>query len=254
MHQRVRRIAFFIGVGSLVSGGLIVAACSTDNGSSSGTATPTFDGSKPDTSSNTDTGPNPTDGGTDSQTDPDCGEAPRLRNNTGSFFCAFYRRDGGEAGIPSSNCVSGDTCCNPGPNPSGGAFPASFCATGAKGSGEANCAAQAAANGSSWPALDGSVWECNDKQACATGEICCMIPAWRKATTDIAAFPKTDPDVPPACDAKRAYNAGGSRCTANTACAAGQDRLCSAADPCPAGSDCVPIEALFRDVGYCKQK
>ena len=253
MHQRVRRIAFFIGVGSLVSGGLIVAACSTDNGSSSGTATPTFDGSKPDTSSNTDTGPNPTDGGTDSPSDPDCGEAPRLRNNTGSFFCAFYRRDGGEAGIPTSNCPSDETCCNPGPG-AGGAFPASFCASGAKGAGDTNCSAQAAANGSSWPALDGSVWECNDKQACATGDICCMIPAWRKATTDIAPFPKTDPDVPPACDAKRAYNAGGSRCTTGASCAAGQDRLCSVADPCPTGFDCVPIEALFRDVGYCKQK
>lgn len=251
MHQRVRRIALFIGLGSLVSGGLIIAACSTDNGSSSGTATPTFDSSKPDTTTTTDTGPTPTDGGTDANTDPDCSEAPRLRNNTGSFFCAFYRRDGGpDAGYPASNCASDETCCNPGRD--GTAFPPSFCATGAK-NGEAPCAAQAAANNSSWPS-DGGAWECNDKQACGSSQICCMIPAWRKATTDIAPFPKTDPDVPPACNAQRAYNAGGSRCTTGTACAAGQDRLCSAADPCPAGFDCVPIEAAFRDVGYCKQK
>lgn len=251
MHQRIRRIAFFIGVGSLVSGGLIIAACSTDNGSSSGTPTPTFDSAKPD-QANTDTGTPVTDGGSDANNDPDCSEAPKLRNNTGSFFCAFYRRDGGEAGIPTSNCLSDQTCCNPGAT-SPGVFGPSFCADGPKPHDETLCATQAAANGSSWPP-DGSAWECNDKQACATGEICCMIPAWRKATTDIAPFPKTDKDVPPACDAKRAYNAGGSRCTNGASCAAGQDRLCSAADPCPSGFDCVPIEALFRDVGYCKQK
>lgn len=248
MHQRVRRIAFFIAASSLVSGGLIVAACSTDNGTSSGTPTPTFEAGKQETGNN-ETGPIP-DGGTDSATDPDCAEAPRLRNNTGSFFCAFYRRDGGEAGIPTSNCPSDETCCNPGR--AGTAFPPSFCATGAKGVGEANCLAQAAANGSSW-GPDGSTWECNDKQACSGAEICCMIPGPKSGTTEIAAFGKSE-DVPPACNPKRAYNTAGTRCTNGAACAAGQDRLCSVADPCPAGFDCIAIEALFRDVGYCKQK
>jgi len=248
MQQRVRRFAFVLGVGSLVAAGLISAACGTDNGT---TPTPTVEAGNKDTGpGKTDTGPDPeTDAGTDAMEAADCAEAPRLRNNQTSFFCAFYRRDAAadDSGVPLSNCANDETCCNPGAI-SAGNFPPSFCADG---KGEVACQTGALTNGSSWPD-GGTAWECNDKNQCNSGQICCLIPRPGEPDTDIGAFPKNDPNVPPACNAKRAYKTGGSRCRTGNSCNAGENRLCSLSDNnCPSGSTCTPVEGLFRDLGYC---
>lgn len=173
---------------------------------------------------------------------PDCSQNPKLRDYSAGFFCAF---SGG-------SCTNAETCCNPAKV--GAVFPASFCGTGKDD--DTTCAAEAAAHGSSYAA--GASWECGDKNACGAGEICCLVPdpvqVANGKTLNIALFPATDPNHPPACAALRSYNEGGARCRAGATCDAGEIKLCSLSDDnCGAGTTCTPfLDARGVNRGFCK--
>jgi hypothetical protein len=258
MQKRIRRCALFLGGVSIVSVSILIGACGTDNGQTSG-GLPTVEAGK-DGGPRPETGPDP-DGAVDAGPEADCTKAPVLRTHTPTtgFFCSFYRRDGGAGdagGLGASYCPADGTCCNPGDNPAGsGTFPTSFCSIG---KGEDSCAAEAIANGSTWRADAGSAWECADNVQCAGGEVCCLIQDPARLAADpsgnklnIGKFPASNKDVPPACNAQMAYNSGGSRCRAT--CLAGEYKLCSLNDTtCGAGQTCTPDEALYRDLGACK--
>jgi hypothetical protein len=170
-----------------------------------------------------------------------CTNNPRLRDNTAGFACAF-------APPAEAVCTAAETCCNPSTRDALGNFFPSFCATGK--SGDATCAANAAAEGSTYDA--GSAWECADKTACTAGAVCCLVPKAPPPASPlvIANTTPTDPNHPPQCGVKRSYNEGGSRCTPT--CAAGEIRLCSLSDTsCTGGATCTPFLCGFRELGYC---
>jgi hypothetical protein len=255
MQQRFRRLALFVGASTLAMGGFILVACGTDNGSTStpvpGVDSGGKDSAKGDTSTTTDP-----DGGTgsDSPSGVDCGSSPQLRTNTEAdgFFCAFYKPEAGA----SANCAKGQTCCNPGIADGGtfaGKFPPAFCANGT--GGDAVCAAQDTANGSDYqPGFFSNAWACNDKTACAAGEICVMF------TSDFVTNPGTDKanvgvdtKAPAACHEYKAYKMGGSKCKTG-APVPGEVQLCSLSDPgnCGAGTSCQPFNGNGRDLGSCR--
>ena len=257
MQQRNRRLAIFLG-GTLLATVGVLAACSTDNGTTplpgqTGTDSGR-DSSKADGNNNTDDdGATPTDDGVAGA---DCGLAPRVRSNDrGGFFCSFYSRDAaaGDAG-GRSNCSDDETCCNPGKD--GNDFPPSFCAQtdrGDKGgdNAQAACAAQAAANGSSWVGT-ATAWECGDKNNCDNGQVCCLT-TWADAgpMDKVNIGNSLDEDIPKSCGALQAFKQGGTKCAA--ACAADQIQLCSNSDQnCTGNQKCTPFSALFRDLAYCK--
>ena len=255
MQQRFRKLALFVGASALVGAGFIVAACGTDNGT---TATPLPDsGGGGKDSSKADTSVNPdTDGGTETDgATVDCSSAPILRSNTAAdgFFCAFLKPvDGGTA-----NCTASQTCCNPGIADGGafaGKFPPAFCATG-KG-GDTECAAQAAAHSSEYqPGFFSNAWQCNDKTACAAGEICVMFTSAyvTKPGTDKVNV-GVDTKAPAACHEYKAYKQGGSKCKAGAVDPANEVQLCSMTDPgsCGAGTSCQPFNGNGRDLGSCR--
>src|SRR4029079_12198161 len=121
------------------SGGLVMLACGTDNGT---IATPPQEaGPKPD-SGGKDTSP-PDDDGSIPDTDggdsgADCTKNPILRDYTTGFRCAFLpANDAGPDGGSNSNCTNTQECCNTGDKYPDGGFAVSFCAN-AKG-GEPIC-------------------------------------------------------------------------------------------------------------------
>jgi len=251
MRKSVRKLALVVTGASLFAVGLIVAACGTDNGT---VATPTPPTAESGTGKETSTGRDGSvdnDGGVDAAVEADCTKAPKLRTTTAGFFCAFYRSDGGaDGGGSTSNCANDEICCNPS-GKSGADFFPSFCASASPKAGDDSCNAQAATEGSSYDG-GGSAWECADKNSCGGSGVCCMIqdPKRLPDTLNIGNFPKNDTDVPPACNAKRAYNAGGTRC--RSACNAGEIKMCSLSDDnCGGGSVCTPVQGFFRDLGYC---
>ncbi len=254
MQQRFRRVALFVGATSIVGAGLIMVACGTDNGNP--VATPSVDGGK------TDTGGGKTDGQVDPGTDgavpeggvdADCSNNPQLRDNSAGFRCAFKSQDAGGADA-SPTCGTTQSCCNTESKATG----PGYCVDGKNGT-EAACIAAGPANGSTFNAGKGKVWECADKSACGAGQTCCMITD----PSQIALDPKnavnigktlaTDMRHPAACNVARVFKEGGSRCKAT--CDAAKDiRLCSLADPCGAGTVCTPFVDFtnFVDRGYCK--
>jgi len=241
MQQRFRKLALFVGATSLVTGGLVIVACGTDNGTTPTPAPPEASTPK-DTGTGTETGSG-TDGGTDSSTgaDADCSKNPVLHDNTTGFRCPFIDAGGAEAG---SNCTNTETCCETS-DKVGANFQPSYCAPGGvKGTVDAGaqCQAAAAANNSSFNV--GDAWECEDKFACPAGLVCCMVvdpgQAAMGKTLGIGNTLATDKNHPPACGVQRAFNEGGSRCKA--ACAAGDKKLCSKSDDnCAAGTTCTPF-------------
>jgi hypothetical protein len=256
MQQRFRKLGLFIGASALVGAGFIVAACGTDNGTTA-TPNPTVDGggkdaNKGDTSTTTDPDASVTDGST-----VDCSKAPILRTNTAAdgFFCAFYKP--AEAGAP-ANCAASETCCNPGIADGGafsGKFPPAYCAAGKLA--DDGCVAAAAAHGSEYqPGFFSNAWQCNDKTACAAGEVCVMftsafvkVPGTDKANVGV------DTKAPAACHQYKAYKQGGSKCVAAAAVdKTTQVELCSMNDPgnCGAGTTCQPFDGSGRDLGSCR--
>jgi hypothetical protein len=262
MQQGMRRFAFFLSGAFLVTGGFLAAACGTDNGTSN-TPLPT-----PEAGRDTGGNPNPDeDGGVepedDASTGADCGNAPRLRTNTTTFYCPFRQGDGGPY------CASDETCCNPGRPAAGANFPPSYCADG-KGDGTPqgvldHCKAEAAENGSEWPepgapVLPGRGWECADKNSCGDNQVCCLFTGPEVEGTDkVNIGPHQSQTIPKECNALQAFKAGGTVCKpAGEGCGAGmgvdfQIKLCSLSDDnCGGGTTCTPFQANFRDLGYCR--
>jgi hypothetical protein len=255
MQQRFRKLALFVGASSLVGAAFIVAACGTDNGT---TATPVpgvdsggKDSAKGDTSTTTDP-----DGGTETDgSTVDCSSAPVLRTNTTAdgFFCAFYKPEAGA----SANCAATETCCNPGIADGGtfsGKFPPAYCAPGKLD--DTGCVAAAAAHASDYqPGFFSNAWQCNDKTACAAGEICVMFTSPFVAKPTDKANVGVDTKAPAACHQFKAYKQGGSKCIAAAALdKTSQVQLCSMNDPgnCGAGTTCQPFDGAGRDLGSCR--
>jgi len=169
--MRFRSLALFISAVSVVSGGLIVVACGTDNGTTIPTPTVDAHGSSGSSGTSGTSGSSGSSGGDDTgapDAGADCEGAPTLRTNTtaGGFFCAFYKNEAGAGGLASaSNCASDETCCNPGKPDGGSAFPPSFCAAGKVT--DDGCRDQAATFSSTYEeGFYSSHWQCNDKTAC----------------------------------------------------------------------------------------
>ena len=122
MQQRNRRLAILLG-GSLFAALGVLAACSTDNGTTplpgAGTdaGRDSTKGDDEEPGEDEDGGDTPTDGGT-----PDCSAGPKLRSIDKGFFCAFFTRDASAPGAADAsanaggnrNCGHEETCCNPG--------------------------------------------------------------------------------------------------------------------------------------------
>jgi hypothetical protein len=261
MQQRTRRLAILFGGTVLASLGVLLAACSTDNGNTPPPGSGTDSGRDSAKADGSDETPDGEDGspGLKDAGAADCSTAPKLRSNdTGGFYCSFYARDAaaGDAG-GRSNCADDETCCNPGKK-ADGTFPSSFCAktpVDEKGgdNGQAACAAQAAANGSTWVAEKSSTWECGDKNNCDDGQVCCLF-TWADAGTDKVNIGNSlDKDIPKSCNALQAFKQGGTRCA--TSCAAGVEiQLCSKSDDtCTGNQKCTPFSALSRDLAACRQ-
>jgi len=264
MQQSTRRLAILVGGTLVASVGLFLAACSTDNGTTTPLPGQGGDSGRRDSSGGTSgtsgtSGEDPDadvddDGGSSSGAD--CGNAPRLRNNGQGFFCAFLPRDAGSASDAggTSNCAHDETCCNPARV--GTEFPKSYCAnTPTKtGTGETACAAQAAAKNSTWTANMGSTWQCGDKNNCGASQVCCLfsqagLPAGEKVNIG----KNLDTQIPPACNAQQAFKYGGTKCAA--ACGAEEIQLCGTQDQnCTGGKTCSPFEVDpgGRNLAYCK--
>ena len=248
MQQRFRKLALFVGATSVVSAGLFVVACGTDNGDP--VATPSVDGGKTDTGGGKADGPvDPVDGALpDGGVDADCTNNPILRDNTAGFRCAFQDAGGADGGAPL--CTALQTCCNTESKATG----PGYCADG---KGDVACTTPPnPPAGSTFNVGKGKAWECADKSACGPGLTCCMITDPAAAVGDKVNIGKTlpgDTRHPAACNVGRVFKEGGSRCKAT--CDSVKDlRLCSATDPCGAGTTCTPFVDFtnFVDRGYCK--
>jgi hypothetical protein len=260
MQQRFRKLALFVGAASLTGAGLMVVACGTDNGTA--TPVPGVDGGNKDTGPGKDGTVDPgqdgstEDGGADAA---DCTNNPKLRDFSNNFRCAFL--DAGAGTDSGPICQNAQTCCNTS-DKVGTVFQPSYCATGVKGTtAPTTCQTGAAAAGSTFN--KGNQWECADKNACAAGEVCCVIQDQDRLALDpnnklnIGNTPKTDLKHPQACGVQRVYNENGSRCRAAAGgnCPAGEIKLCSLSDNnCGAGTTCTPFIDFqnFVDRGFCK--
>jgi hypothetical protein len=258
MQQRFRRFALFIGATSIVSGAFIVVACGTDNGTTSVPPVPET-GTK-ETSPTGETGtPDPDGGPLPDGTAPDCDGKPVLRTNTtaGGFFCAHYKGDAavdGAAGL--SNCTAGQTCCNPGIADGGafsGKFPPSFCADGK--TGDVGCAAQDTTHGSDYQlGFFSNSWECNDKTACPSGQICVMFTSPYAAMGKVVNVgPTNNKGIPKECNVLESYQMGGSKCKTPPATMGQELELCSMNEStCPGNTVCTPFDGSGRDLGVCR--
>jgi len=258
MKKGMKRLVVFVGGAGLIGGSLIAVACGSDSTSTSG---PLPTANKPDTGTPPPpppVGPTPPPVSPDGGDGGDCSKAPKLRDNTNGFYCAFVSKDAGDDANPgadggnNSYCTNTETCCNPRKSPAG-TFPDSYCAgpTEAKGtatSGDTACSTFAAAHGFNWigAADGGSSWECADKAGCAAGSVCCM------TGTGVNVGKSTDKSIPASCGALQAYKENGTRCEVGTNCAAGEVKLCSTNDMNCGSGVCTPFAGLFRDLAYCK--
>jgi hypothetical protein len=245
MQQRTRRLAFVF-AGTLFATVGVLAACSTDDGT---TPLPGSDGgrdsAKADGSGNNndDDGgvPGPNDGGNGA----DCANVPTVKSSVGPY--CFSVVDGGGNGTTKSvncNAENNEICCSDGRQADGG-FALSECkvATTSGGGGytEGACAPTFEGDG-------GKEYHCMEKDHCpGSDEACCAIP--REVT-------KLNPgknDDFPGCQAF--YQSGryveGTRCKKN-GCAPGDLTLCSKDSDCPSGT-CVPLTLEGRYGGYCRQ-
>ena len=255
MQQSTRRLILLVGSSLVCAAGMLVAACSSDSSSSSDVV-PTVEAGKKDGTS-TPPPPGTTDGGDlDATTAADCSQAPKLRDNTNGFFCAFVARDAGQdaaadadAGNP-QYCHNNEVCCNSGKDDQGN-FGDSFCQFDPNKGNNPNTGGNACANHAGWIPDGGSTWECADKNNCPSNQVCCLFTQ-PGATSNVNIGKTTDKSIPASCDALQAFKQGGTRCAAS--CTAGSEiKLCSKTDDnCGAGTTCTPFRGLFRDLAYCK--
>lgn len=248
MQQSTRRLVILFSSTLLCAGSLLAAACSSDTTSAGGDM-PTVEAGKKDTGSSSGSSGGSDSGDLDSGLAADCSEAPQLRSNTNGFYCSFVPKDAGvdaDGGSP-SYCHDNETCCNPGKDGNGN-FGTSACVYDPNKTGNTACDDA----DPTWASrTNNSVWECADKNNCASGEVCCLTTA-PDAGGNVNIGKSTDKSIPAACNALQAYKAGGTKCA--TSCAAGSEiQLCSTSDDhCGAGTTCTPFAGLFRDLAYCK--
>jgi hypothetical protein len=261
MQQRTRRLAIFFG-GTLLATIGVLAACSTDNGSTPLPTQKTVDGSNKTDAKGTDNTDN-TDNTGGSDAGADCSAAAYLHNNQPQgFFCAHLDRDpSAEDAGGLSNCANDETCCNSGQDPSKN-FPKTFCAKtplnekGEKTAGQTACNAQAQDNGSSWYSNFATTWECGDKNNCGDGQVCCIYTFLDAGANDKVNIGKVyDPNhklnIPDSCNALQVFKQGGTRCAAS--CDADEIQLCSKADDsCTGNQKCTPFYAAGRDLAACR--
>ncbi len=232
MQQKtVRRFAIVMGGGLLAVAGIVIGACSTDNGSSSGT--PGFDAGR-DTKGGSDneTPPPDEDSGGSEDAGADCANAPKVsgKDHPPGPFC-FSAADGG------CNSAQNEICCSDAKYGDGG-FAPPVCA--------ANC------NNAFQGTVDGGLeWHCTEASHCAAAggqnERCCV-------TKGFIGTPNTQQNNDyPGC---RAYFnsgnpafVGGTRCRANE-CQAGELTLCASDAECKAGK-CYPMKIANRFTGVC---
>lgn len=244
-----KKAALFLGGALLVSGSLFAVACGTDNGNADDTQLPTPEAGRDARTG--DGGVDPGDGSTpitDGASSVDCGDVPRIANNTEGFYCPFKDRDAGDGGRLPSTCSNTETCCSP--NQVGGQFPDSYCATARTPNA---CDQQAALFGSTWSA-GGVRWECADKRNCpGANQVCCMTTQ-PDAGGNFNVGATNNDEYPKACGVLEGYKWGGTVCKANS-CAAGTETLmCSGDADCPNNQKCTPFLATGgkRYFGYCR--
>ena len=224
----------------LAGGGVIAAACTTDNGT--GTSVPVVSDSGRDTGNGSSSGGSsggssgdPGDGG-----GADCGSIPKPKSSDG-VFCFGANADAGADASPNATCKSADNeiCCSGNPIPDAG-FYASSCEVAAEdppGYGVGSCTAG-----------EQQEWHCLESSHCpGSGEFCCAIASE-------AGSPQAQQDKDfPGCEVYFTSGrfVGGTRCKDGNACAAGELQLCSSDSDCKAGT-CKPITISGRYTGVCK--
>jgi hypothetical protein len=241
-----RRLYMFLGGTFLAGGGLIAAACTTDNGTTSNV--PTVNDSGRDTGNGSSSGGS--SGG--SSGDPggeggaDCGNIPKPKSSDGPFCFSVLDAspDGAAMGV---NCPAADNkiCCSGGRLPNDAGFENSQCVTAAEGTegyDEGACGTEAD------PAFTSEVkeWHCMEAAHCpGTGEICV-------ATVSEAGAPKPGQDNDfPGCPVyfQSGRFTNGTRC--KDSLGAGELQMCASDSECKAGK-CVPLTIEGRYGGYCR--
>jgi len=242
MLQRTRRLAILMG-GTLLATVGVLAACSTDNGTTPLPGQTGTDGGR-DSSKGDSGGGNTDDEDGSSQKDaaPDCEGAPKPRSNDG-VFC-FGGTDSTDAG----ECDPGESriCCAD-EKGSDGKFLKARCVvaeqdpSGGYKAGSCDFA----------PDAGGREWHCTESRHCPnTGESCCVIAG-------TGGQPKANPDTQdfPGCgnffNGDQGYFVGGSRCRAN-GCNAGELTLCTSDDECDNGQKCHFFDIANRYTGVCQ--
>lgn len=240
MEKRTRRLALVLGGGFLTTVGLVTAACSTDNGTSSNPL-PGSDSGRDSSRADGNTDPGDTDGGnTPADAEADCANVPKVQSNEG-VYCFGANPDGGK-------CGASQICCSDGRLSDGG-FAPSTCednigeATSGGGFKEGACTFPQGTDG-------GEEWHCTEASHCPNnGEVCCAI---QDSVTGKNPEPPTKNSDFPGCEAY--FNGGnfvgGTRCRADS-CKAGESTLCASDNDCKAGK-CVPIKIGNRFTGYCR--
>lgn len=239
-----RRLYMFLGGTFLAGGGLIAAACSTDNGTTSNV--PTVGDSGRDTGNGSSSGGSsggssgtPGDGGAD------CADIPTPKSSDGPF-CFSVRDASPDGATAGKNCETGKICCSGGRLPNDAGFEPSQCVTAAEaanaGYEEGACATEANPNFTT----EVKEWHCMEGDHCpGTGEVCC-------AAASDAGTPKPGQDNDfPGCPVyfQSGRFTSGTRCRDN--CAAGEIQMCASDAECKAGK-CVPLTIEGRYGGYCR--
>jgi hypothetical protein len=221
MQQRFRKLALFVGAATLAAGGLVMAACSTDNGGT--VQTPAFDGGGvtkeggggglPEAGPQPDGGGGVDGGGGDAAAD--CGTPAKLFPPTadGGIFCPFSGPPGGK----NVSCLDTEQCCE-----------------NAKGAGVSTCAPK----GSVCPVAGATVWECEDPSSCPTGQKCC-------AHSSAAGTPVT---VGNDTCGPFLSKFSGTKCAA--ACATGELVVCEQQSECTTGT-CTAVKPKGNSIGVC---
>ena len=240
MQQRTRRLAVMFG-GALLATIGVLAACSTDNGTTplpgqtggdSGRDPSKTDGSSTEEEDET--------GGGKKDAAPDCEGAPKVRSND-SVFC-FGGTDSNDAG----QCDKAEkkVCCADEKGPDG-KYVKAKCAVAteaSEGYEEGSC--------NLTPDAGGREWHCTEPSHCPNqGEACCVIAGRGgnpQAQPDTKDFPGCGNFFNNATD----FFVGGTRCRA-AGCNAGELTLCSSDEECKTGS-CHFFELANRRTGVCK--
>jgi hypothetical protein len=228
--MKISTMALFLG-GALVCGvgGIGLAACSSD--SNTGNPTGGDSGGNHDGTTGSeggggdggaiDSGGN--EGGGDSAGGCTHGNPPSLHVSDGgptSLFCGFKAND------------AGTLYCDP--------HTQNCCVGGSMGTGFAdptcNTKGVACVNGTMPKEID-----CEDSNDCpVVGSICC--------------YTGPVPTLDPTCNYYRATSGISTHCVdpdAGTACASGEQQICSSNAECPSGKTCTPFKTIYFGLGFC---